>query len=77
MPSINANARDKERFDEFAAEYDTHAEAFAAVMDIVDAYNGDPVDESELADRLAERLAPKMELGAYRGAEEALEDTST
>ena len=73
MSQINVTDRDKERFDEFKDSDQTQAEAFAEVMDIVQAFEGEPVDVEKLADELKHSMIPQTEVAAYRGAKEAVE----
>ena len=74
MSQINVSDDDKERFDEYKDSDQTQAEAFSEIMDIVDAYNGEPVNHDELAEKAAEQMGPKLELALYRVAAEMNED---
>lgn len=73
MSSINVESDDKEWFDEFKGDRN-QGEAFAEMVQIVKAFEGEPVDVEKLAEELSHTLVPRMELASYRGSLEALED---
>jgi len=72
MSQISVSDSDKDWFDEWSGER-TQSEAFADMVSIVRAYEGDPVDVEELAEELSHTLIPQTELASYRGCLEAME----
>jgi hypothetical protein len=73
MAQVNIKDSDKDWFDEFKGDR-TQGEAFAEMVSIVRAYEGEPVDVEELADELEAFMGTACELGAYRGAKHYMED---
>jgi hypothetical protein len=71
--TVSCTDSDKDWFDEFKESEETQAEAFSRMVQQVKTFNGEPVDVEELADELTHTLVSKIELGAYRGALEAVE----
>jgi len=75
MSQINVSNTDKERFDELQGEDQTQKEFFS---DVLDAYeNRDDkvvIDTDEIIDELRHGVASEIELSAYRGVKEAIEE---
>lgn len=71
--TVSCTDSDKEWFNEFKESDETQAEAFSRLVDQAKAFQGELVDHEELADELSHTLVSKIELGAYRGAKDALE----
>lgn len=69
MPSINVDKGDKEWFDDWKGDR-SHAEAFADMCAIVQAYEGEPVDHRELAEELRNTLINDVETASYRAIAE-------
>lgn len=76
MTQIAIDAGDKEWFEAWREDGETHAEAFHSMRRIVEAYEGEPVDVERLADELRVELLGGVELAAYRGSKAAVEDGS-
>ncbi len=72
MPTVSVDSSDKDWFDEWSGER-TQSEAFAEMVQIVKAYEGDPVDVEELAEELSHTLIPQTEISAYRGVKQYME----
>jgi hypothetical protein len=75
MSQINVSNTDKERFDELQGEDQTQKEFFS---DVLDAYeNRDDkvvIDTEEIIEELRTGVASEIELAAYRGVKEAIEE---
>lgn len=66
MSQISVTDEDKDWFDSFQGDNQTQSEAFAEMVDIVKAYNGEVVDPEELAEKTADKMGPKLELTMMR-----------
>ncbi|AFH21749.1 hypothetical protein OSG_eHP8_00155 [environmental Halophage eHP-8] len=75
MTQINVSQDDKDRFDELKPSEKTQKEFFAEVMATFE--NADEtitLDTERLTDRIKESVASEVELAAYRGTTEAIEN---
>jgi len=75
VTQINVSDADKDRFDELKPPEKTQKEFFAEVMATFE--NADEtvtLDTERLADRIKESVASEIELAAYRGTTEAIEN---
>jgi hypothetical protein len=75
MTQINVSDADKDRFDELKPSEKTQKEFFAEVLATFE--NADEtitLDTERLTDRLKESVASEVELAAYRGVMEAIEN---
>jgi hypothetical protein len=74
MTGINVNQNDKDRFDELKPSDATQAEFFETVMDTYE--NADEpvtIDVEQLTTNIESTVASNIELAAYRGVTEAIE----
>jgi hypothetical protein len=77
MTQINVSDSDKKRFDELKPSDSTQAEFFAEVMATFE--NADEtitLDTERLTERIKESVAAEVELSAYRGVTEAIEQAN-
>jgi len=75
LTQINVSQDDKDRFDELKPSEKTQKEFFAEVLATFE--NADEtitLDTERLTDRLKESVASEVELAAYRGVMEAIEN---
>lgn len=76
MSQIGCSNSDKQRFDELQPEDSTQKEFFSTVLD---AYaNRDEkviIDTEKIVEELTTQTAANVELAAYRGVKEAIEET--
>ncbi|WP_152422690.1 hypothetical protein [Natrialba taiwanensis] len=72
MGSVSVDSDDKDWFDDFKGGRN-QAEAFAEMVQIVKAFEGEPVDHEQLAEELSHTLIPQVEVASYRGSKEYLE----
>lgn len=72
---VSCTESDKERFEEFKKPDETQTETFERLLDMAEAFNGELVDHEELADMVADRMGPKLELSMYRVADELADAT--
>jgi len=75
LTQINVSDADKDRFDELKPSEKTQKEFFAEVLATFE--NADEtitLDTKRLTDRLKESVASEVELAAYRGVMEAIEN---
>jgi len=75
VTQINVSDADKDRFDELKPPEKTQKEFFAEVMATFE--NADEtvtLDTERLTDRIKESVASEIELAAYRGTTEAIEN---
>jgi len=75
LTQINVSQDDKDRFDELKPSEKTQKEFFAEVMATFE--NADEtitLDTERLTDRIKESVASEVELAAYRGTTEAIEN---
>ena len=70
MSTVSCTDSDKERFESIQEDSETQAEAFKRVLDMAEAFNGEIVDESKVAEQTAELMGPKLELALYRVVDE-------
>ena len=70
MSTVSCTDSDKERFEAIQESGETQAEAMSRILDMAEAFQGDLVDEEELAQETAELMGPKIELSMYRVANE-------
>ena len=56
MSQVSCTDSDKERFEQLKRSDETQSEAFERVLDMAEAFEGELVDESELAELVAERI---------------------
>jgi hypothetical protein len=71
MASINVSKKTKARFDDLNSDdFDTHDEFASHLLDVFEAFEGEPVDHEKLADNLSKRLVPSIENAAYRGVDD-------
>ena len=77
MSQVGCSNQDKERFDELQPEGMTQAEF---VSELLDAYEHQDdkviIDTDEIIDELRTGVASEIELSAYRGTKQAIEDTT-
>lgn len=76
MTSINVDRSTKEDFDEYKPDGMTQKEFVGELLECWDANdgNGYPADIEAMAEQITKRTASEIELAAYRGASEALEE---
>jgi len=75
LSQINVSDSDKDRFDELKPSNKTQKEFFAEVLATFE--NADEtitLDTERLTDRIKESVASEVELAAYRGTTEAIEN---
>jgi len=75
LTQINVSDSDKDRFDELKPSEKTQKEFFAEVLATFE--NADEtitLDTERLTERLKESVASEVELAAYRGVMEAIEN---
>jgi len=75
LSQINVSDSDKDRFDELKPSNKTQKEFFAEVMATFE--NADEtvtLDTERLTERIKESVASEIELAAYRGTTEAIEN---
>jgi len=75
VSQINVSDSDKDRFDELKPSEKTQKEFFAEVLSTFE--NADEtitLDTERLKDRIKESVASEVELAAYRGVTEAIEN---
>ena len=77
MGSIRVDGDTKERFKELQPDDDTQGEFVRRLLETYE-QSGPGVDPEQWADRVSEQIADsvanKVEIGAYRGAQHALEE---
>lgn len=73
MSQVSCSDDDKDWFDEWAGDR-TQSEAFGDMVSIVRAYEGEPVDHDQLAERLDVKLGNRLELAAYNGAKDGVDN---
>jgi hypothetical protein len=75
MTQINVSQDDKDRFDELKPPEKTQKEFFAEVMATYEnAEETITLDTERLTERIKESVASEVELAAYRGTTEAIEN---
>ena len=76
MSQINVDDETKERFDEMKPEDDTQAEFAKTILESYEQH-GEGVNPERWAEKVGEQIAEswanKVELGAFRGAKDAIE----
>ena len=66
MSTVSCTDSDKERFEAIQESGETQAEAMSRILDMAEAFEGELVDEEELADLVADKMGPKIELSMHR-----------
>jgi len=75
LTQINVSDADKDRFDELKPSDSTQAEFFSEILQTYEhADETITLDTERLTDRLKESVASEVELAAYRGVMEAIEN---
>ncbi|AFH21569.1 hypothetical protein OSG_eHP4_00135 [environmental Halophage eHP-4] len=75
MTQINVSDADKDRFDELKPSDSTQAEFFSEILQTYEhADETITLDTERLTDRIKESVASEVELAAYRGTTEAIEN---
>lgn len=74
MSSISVSDATKAEFDDAKPDELTHDEFVSELLDAYRRDNGQVVNPSEIVDRVTAETAAHVELAAYRGCREALED---
>ena len=74
MPTVSCTKSDKEWFEAFQEADESQADAFGRLVKLAKAYNGEPVDVEDLAEELRHTLNSDIELAAFRGSKEAIEN---
>lgn len=75
MSQVGCTTSDKERFDELQPENMTQKEFVGELLDVYE--NRDDkvvIDTQEIIDELRHGVASEIELSAYRGVKEAIEE---
>lgn len=73
MPSVNAGEH-KERFDQLKPDDATQAEFVSDLLDAYELVDDEGIDMNEIMERIDLRLGTQVELAAFRGAREAIEN---
>ena len=77
MPTINTTQQDKERFVELKPSEKTHKEFFAEVLATYEnAEETVSLDTERLTEQIKQSVAAEVELSAYRGVTEAIEEAN-
>lgn len=75
MTQINVSDADKDRFDELKPSDSTQAEFFSEILQTYEhADETITLDTERLTERIKESVASEVELAAYRGTTEAIEN---
>jgi len=74
LSSISISDSTKSDFDELKPDDLTHDEFVAELLDAYRRDNGEVVDVGELVDEITSQTAASVELAAYRGTREAIQD---
>lgn len=74
MSSIGVDKQTKEEWDELKPEELTHDEFAQHAIDCIKRDNGEVVNVDELVSDIKKEVAAQVELAAYRGTKEALEN---
>jgi len=75
VTQINVSDADKDRFDELKPSDSTQAEFFSEILQTYEhADETITLDTERLTDRIKESVASEVELAAYRGTTEAIEN---
>ena len=75
MTQINVSQDDKDRFDELKPSDSTQAEFFSEILQTYEhADETITLDTERLTERIKESVASEVELAAYRGTTEAIEN---
>lgn len=72
MPSINVSTRTKAEFDRLKPEGDTQDAFLDALLRAYQAERGEILDAEAMVRYVLHRVAPEVELAAYRGIDERL-----
>lgn len=77
MPTINVSEGDKELFTHLKPAEKTHKEFFTEVIDTYQhADETVTIDTDAIVDRVSKEVASEVELSAYRGVTEAIEQAN-
>jgi len=77
MPAISVTNEDKKRFVELKPSEKTHKEFFAEVLATYEnAEETVTIDTDAIIDKVAHKIAAEVEMSAYRGVTEALEQAN-
>ena len=74
MTTVSCSDSDKERFEAMQEPGENQAETMNRILDMAEAFEGDIIDETELAEETAEVMGPKLELAMKRVANEMKEE---
>jgi len=74
MTSISVDESTKAEFDDLKPEGSTHNEFMVELLKAKKRDNGQVVDPSEIADEIRRQAAADIELAAYRGVIEAIDE---
>jgi len=74
MTSIKVSSETKREFDEMKPEDDTHDEFVEKLLAAKRRDDGEVVDVETIAEDVKEQVASAIEIAAYRGVQEALDD---
>jgi N-acyl-D-aspartate/D-glutamate deacylase len=77
MTSISVKRETKAEFDELQPEGHTQDEFVEELLAAYRRDNGEIVDVEQMVEEITEQTAARMELAAYRGTQEALENNGT
>lgn len=73
MPTVNAGDH-KDRYNDLQPDDLTQAEFMAELLDAYEIVEDSQVDVEEIMEMIDLRLGTQVELAAYRGSKQALED---
>jgi len=77
MPQVSVSEADKERFDELKASEQTQAEFVSEILHTYEiAEETVTIDTQAIVDKVAHKVAAEVEMSAYRGVTEALEQAN-
>jgi len=77
MPAISVTNEDKERFVELKGSEQTHKEFFAEVLATYETADETvSLDTERLTEQIKQSVAAEVELSAYRGVTEAIEEAN-
>jgi len=77
MPQVSVSDADKERFDELKDSEQTHKEFFSEILRTYEnAEETVTIDTQAIVDKVAHKVAAEVEMSAYRGVTEALEQAN-
>jgi hypothetical protein len=76
MTSLNVDRKVKEEFDELKPDGYTQSEFIEELLAAYRRDNGEIVDVGAVVEQITKQTASEVELAAYRGVAQALEDKS-